>query len=116
MPEYMKIPEVAALLRCNPRSVYEWLRLGKLPAGRAGNRWLITQADIDAFLDAGRVAAAVDRRAPALAAARAPSASVPAAAVSSPGSASTGNSAAEVGGASRPNPLHAQKNKQHRRH
>lgn len=54
MPEFMTITEVAQLLRSTERSVYEWLRLGKLGGVRAGWRWLVTREDVDLFLKQSR--------------------------------------------------------------
>jgi excisionase family DNA binding protein len=54
MPEFMTITEVAQLLRSTERSVYEWLRTGKLGGVRAGWRWLITREDVDVFLKKSR--------------------------------------------------------------
>lgn len=103
MPEYMTLPEAAELLRSSERSVYEWLRTGKLRAGRAGRRWLFTRADVEDFVRG--------RNAPYADADRAPSggvvgredlasalAAVPAAPAFTPPSAP-----AAVAGGSRPN-------------
>jgi excisionase family DNA binding protein len=54
MEQYLTPEETAALLRVSLASVYRWLRSGRLSAGRAGSRWLITQQNIDAFLAAPR--------------------------------------------------------------
>ena len=42
--------EVAAELKVSRRSVYEWLRTGKLHGLRAGGLWRIKQEDLDSFL------------------------------------------------------------------
>ena len=77
MPEYMTIPEVAALIRSSERSVYEWLRVGKMGGVRAGSKWLVTREDVETFLNLGRVAApgaaGASGAAPALPAAGPPS-------------------------------------------
>ena len=42
--------EVAKLLRCNQRTVQEWIRTGLLPAVRYGGKLLrVRQADLAAF-------------------------------------------------------------------
>lgn len=41
--------EVADALRVTRRSVYEWLKSGRLRGLRAGNRWRIRGEDVDAF-------------------------------------------------------------------
>ena len=43
--------EAAALLKLNEVTVYKYIREGRLPARRIGNRnYRVTQADIDTFL------------------------------------------------------------------
>ena len=49
-PEFKTPEEVAALCRVTRRAVYDWLRDGKLRGYRAGTRWLVKPADLDAFL------------------------------------------------------------------
>ncbi len=49
--------EVAANLRVDIRTVYKWLREGRLNAGMAGGRWRITEQNVADFL-------AVPRRKP----------------------------------------------------
>ena len=51
MPEYMTISEVAQLLRSSERTVYEWLRAGRIQAYRAGGRWLVTREQVQHFLE-----------------------------------------------------------------
>ena len=51
MPEYMTISEVAELLRSSERTVYEWLRAGRIQAYRAGGRWLVTREQVQHFLE-----------------------------------------------------------------
>lgn len=45
-PEYLTPEEVAVLLRVSTRTVYEWLRSGKLPAVQIGKVWRINRQDI----------------------------------------------------------------------
>lgn len=45
--------EVATELRVTRRTVYEWLRNGKLPGLRAGRWWRVRREDLTAFLRAG---------------------------------------------------------------
>lgn len=54
MEQYLTPEETAVLLRVSLASVYRWLRLGRLSAGRAGSRWLITEQNIADFLVAPR--------------------------------------------------------------
>jgi excisionase family DNA binding protein len=46
--------EVADALRVTRRSVYEWLKTGRLRGLRAGNRWRIREEDVHAFTRADR--------------------------------------------------------------
>ena len=49
MSEYLTVQEAAKELRVTTRSVYAWLRDGKLRGERAGNRWRITWDDLARF-------------------------------------------------------------------
>lgn len=43
--------EVAATLRLDVNTIYEYIRMGKLPAARFGNRYRITEEDIRQFIE-----------------------------------------------------------------
>ena len=44
-------PEDAAeALRCTPRSVYNYLRKGKMPGRKIGGRWKILEEDLREFI------------------------------------------------------------------
>ncbi|MBX6377927.1 MAG: helix-turn-helix domain-containing protein [Clostridia bacterium] len=45
--------EVADQLRVTRRTVYEWLRTGRLRGLRAGQFWRIRPEDVEAFLETG---------------------------------------------------------------
>ena len=47
--------EVAAEVRVTRRTVYEWLRKGKLSALRAGRSWRVRREDLETFLSKGSV-------------------------------------------------------------
>ena len=55
---YLTIPEVAELLKVHPRTVRRWIKAGKLKAtalpgrGSVGVEYRISEADLQAFLDA----------------------------------------------------------------
>lgn len=49
------LQECAEILKCTRQSVYNFIRAGKLPAAKIGNIYRITDDDINAFLDAGRL-------------------------------------------------------------
>jgi len=46
---FLTVAEVAQLLRVRPRSVYDAVAKGVLPAGRFGKHLRFRRADIDAF-------------------------------------------------------------------
>lgn len=50
MSEYLTPEEVATKLRVTPKAVRAWCRAGQLKADRAGRRWLIKPADVEAFV------------------------------------------------------------------
>lgn len=56
MPKFYTPEEVAEELRVTRRAVYGWLKNGRLPGYRAGNRWRILPADMQAFLQADQKA------------------------------------------------------------
>ncbi|MCL6443776.1 MAG: helix-turn-helix domain-containing protein [Alicyclobacillus sp.] len=43
--------EVAQILRLNVNTIYEYIRMGKLPAARFGNRYRITEQDVQQFVE-----------------------------------------------------------------
>lgn len=48
--KFLTVEEIAAQLRVTTRTVNRWCALGMLRARRAGRQWLITPADLEAFL------------------------------------------------------------------
>jgi excisionase family DNA binding protein len=54
MVKFYTPEEVAEELRVTRRAVYGWLKDGRLPGYRAGNRWRIDPADAQAFLRVGQ--------------------------------------------------------------
>ena len=60
MPEYLTPAQAADMLHVTPRTVYEWVRTGRLAALHAGGRRiLITHEHINAFLGVSLPAVAV---------------------------------------------------------
>ncbi len=43
--------EVAAKLRLTTNTIYEYIRMGKLRAVKFGNRYRITETDIESFVE-----------------------------------------------------------------
>jgi excisionase family DNA binding protein len=50
----MTIEEVADYLRVKKRTIYEWLKSGKIPAIKAVGQWRFKKDKIDAWLDSQR--------------------------------------------------------------
>ena len=48
--EFYTPQEVAKKLRLNVNTVYEYIRMGKLRAARFGNRYRITEEDMEKFV------------------------------------------------------------------
>lgn len=46
----MTVKQVADHLQVTPRTVYDWIRQGKLHAYRAGRQYRITDEQLEAFL------------------------------------------------------------------
>jgi excisionase family DNA binding protein len=52
MSRFLTVQEVAALAHVTTRTVYEWLKQGKLAGKKIGKRWLFSEADLLAALQA----------------------------------------------------------------
>ncbi|MFH0899469.1 MAG: helix-turn-helix domain-containing protein [Pseudomonadota bacterium] len=48
--ELMKVPEVAAYLKVDPKTVYAWVKEGRLRKVNAGHAVRVRRADVEAFL------------------------------------------------------------------
>jgi len=49
----LRVPEAAARARSHPRTIARWIREGRLPALRAGSRYLIEPEALERFLREG---------------------------------------------------------------
>jgi excisionase family DNA binding protein len=49
--ELMTIEEIADYLRVKKRTVYEWLKLGKIPAIKTVGQWRFKRTQIDHWLE-----------------------------------------------------------------
>ncbi len=54
--DLMTVEQVAAYLQLNKLTVYKFVRSGELPAARLGRSFRVRRADVDAFLEARKVA------------------------------------------------------------
>ena len=43
--------QVAEILKVRKDTVYSWIRAGKLPAAKLGNRYRISEEDLQAFVE-----------------------------------------------------------------
>lgn len=54
LPEYLTIHETAALLKLGERTVYDMLRMGRLPGvAKAGGKWRVDRDKLVAWMEAG---------------------------------------------------------------
>ena len=49
--EYYTVSEVAAKLKINKNSIYDYIRMGKMPASKLGNRYRVSDEQLKAFMD-----------------------------------------------------------------
>lgn len=47
---YLRVREIATLLRIDVKTVRRWIDAGKLPATRVGRDWRIERADLKSYL------------------------------------------------------------------
>lgn len=52
-PQYLTVPEVAALLRCRPRTIYTMVSQRRIPFRKRGHTLLFEAGEIDAWTKAG---------------------------------------------------------------
>ncbi|UEM18456.1 helix-turn-helix domain-containing protein [Skermanella mucosa] len=50
VPRFLTVGETASLLRCSSRTILRRIAAGTLKARAEGNRYLIAQTDLDAYL------------------------------------------------------------------
>lgn len=50
MSKLLTTDEAADALRVSTRTVYTWIKEGKVPARRVGRKWLIAEPDLNALL------------------------------------------------------------------
>ncbi len=50
LDKYYTRKEVAEILRTDAKTVYIWIKQGKLKATRIGRKWLITEASVKAAM------------------------------------------------------------------
>jgi excisionase family DNA binding protein len=60
-PEYLKVEEVAALLKVQERTVRDWILRGELEAYKIGKEWRIRRDHLEQAMEARRVSAQAAR-------------------------------------------------------
>lgn len=51
LPDVMKVPQVAAYLRCDPATVYALIHRGDLPVVRVGRTFRVTSDQLRRFVE-----------------------------------------------------------------
>jgi excisionase family DNA binding protein len=49
-PQVYTVPEVAAILKVNPQTVYRLLSAGKMRGFKVGDAWRVSQEQLEAFM------------------------------------------------------------------
>lgn len=47
--DLLTLPDAAELLHCTQRTIWNYIRAGKLPAHKAAGRWILRRDDVIAF-------------------------------------------------------------------
>jgi excisionase family DNA binding protein len=55
MDELLTTEQAAAIFQLTPKTIKDWLRAGKLTGYKIGRVWRVTEADLEAFVQASRV-------------------------------------------------------------
>ena len=50
MDRYLRPSEVARLLKLNTETIYHYIKKGDLPAARLGRKYIVTEKDLDGFI------------------------------------------------------------------
>lgn len=56
--QLLTVAQVATWLNVHPETVLRWVRSGKLPGSKLGREWRFQRADVEAFIERNRSAAA----------------------------------------------------------
>jgi excisionase family DNA binding protein len=54
--DYYTLQDIADRLKVSYRTVYRWVRAGKLPAYKFGQDWRVKESDLREFVEAHRAA------------------------------------------------------------
>ena len=61
MAKYFKPSEVARLLKLNTETVYHYIKKGDLPAARLGRKYIVTEKDLERFIQRRKEAYRVEK-------------------------------------------------------
>jgi excisionase family DNA binding protein len=61
MEKYLRPSEVARLLKLNTETVYHYIKKGDLPAARLGRKYIVTEKDLDRFIQRRKEAYRMDK-------------------------------------------------------
>lgn len=53
-PKFLKVEEIASILRVSPMTVYRVIKSGELPVTRIGRSFRVAEADLDEYLKRAR--------------------------------------------------------------
>lgn len=49
-PEFLEVLDVATMCHVERKTVYRWIKSGKLKGKKAGRKWLFTREEVEALL------------------------------------------------------------------
>jgi excisionase family DNA binding protein len=61
MEKYLRPSEVARLLKLNTETVYHYIKKGDLPAARLGRKYIVTEKDLERFIQRRKEAYRVEK-------------------------------------------------------
>jgi excisionase family DNA binding protein len=61
MERYLRPSEVARILKLNTETVYHYIKKGDLPAARLGRKYIVTEKDLERFIQRGKEAYRVEK-------------------------------------------------------
>lgn len=59
MDKYLRPSEVARMLKLNTETIYHYIKTGDLPAARLGRKYIVTEKDLDSFIQRRKEASSI---------------------------------------------------------